>query len=59
MAKDVWLYLDAVEERGGPALVGEIVAALWDRFAADEPGADFTRIYPFVQQLVTVEEENA
>jgi 3-hydroxyisobutyrate dehydrogenase len=57
MAKDVWLYLDAVEESGGPASVGEIVAALWDRFAADEPGADFTRIYPFVAGRATSEED--
>ena len=23
-------------------------ASMWERFAASEPGADFTRIYPFV-----------
>lgn len=49
MAKDVRLYLAAVEERGGPAAMGGVTAALWDRFAATEPGADFTRIYPFVE----------
>ena len=48
MAKDVHLYLRAVEAEGGPAVLGPLVAALWERFAAGEPGADFTRIYPFV-----------
>ena len=49
MAKDVRLYLGAVEAEGGPAVLGEITASVWDRFAAAEPGADFTRIYPFVE----------
>jgi 3-hydroxyisobutyrate dehydrogenase-like beta-hydroxyacid dehydrogenase len=50
MAKDVRLYLRAVEERGGPASIGAVTASVWERFAAAEPGADFTRIYPFVEQ---------
>jgi 3-hydroxyisobutyrate dehydrogenase len=49
MAKDVRLYLRAVEERGGPASIGAVTASVWERFAAAEPGADFTRIYPFVE----------
>jgi 3-hydroxyisobutyrate dehydrogenase len=49
MTKDVGLYLRAVEARGGPAAIGQATAALWERFAAAEPGADFTRIYPFVE----------
>ena len=48
MAKDVGLYLGEVTDAGGPAAMGGIVAGLWARFAADEPGADFTRIYPWV-----------
>jgi 3-hydroxyisobutyrate dehydrogenase-like beta-hydroxyacid dehydrogenase len=48
MAKDVQLYLRAVEERGGPASLGAVTASVWERFARAEPGADFTRIYPFV-----------
>jgi 3-hydroxyisobutyrate dehydrogenase-like beta-hydroxyacid dehydrogenase len=48
MAKDLHLYLHAVEAEGGPAVLGPIAAALWERFAAAQPGADFTRIYPFV-----------
>jgi 3-hydroxyisobutyrate dehydrogenase-like beta-hydroxyacid dehydrogenase len=49
MAKDVALYLAAVEEQGGPATVGKVTAGIWKRFASAEPGADFTRIYPFVR----------
>ncbi len=48
MAKDLHLYLGAVESQGGPSLLGDVVAALWERFAESEPEADFTRIYPFV-----------
>ena len=31
--------------------VGAVTAAVWDAFATQDPGADFTRIYPFVAQL--------
>lgn len=48
MAKDVGLYLHEVAERSGPASIGRVTASLWERFAEGEPGADFTRIYPFV-----------
>ena len=50
MSKDLHLYLSAVEERGAPSVLGPVTAAAWDRFAAAEPGADFTRIYPFVER---------
>lgn len=33
---------------GGPDEVGRPVTALWQRFADQRPGADFTAIYPFV-----------
>ena len=49
MTKDVRLYLEAVQEQGGPASLGTVTAAVWERFAVAEPGADFTRIYPFVE----------
>jgi 3-hydroxyisobutyrate dehydrogenase len=48
MAKDVRLYLDEVDAQGGPAALGAVTAAVWERFASAEPGADFTRIHPFV-----------
>ncbi len=49
MAKDLSLYLGAVEDQGAPSVIGPVTAALWERFADDDPGADFTRIYPFVE----------
>jgi 3-hydroxyisobutyrate dehydrogenase-like beta-hydroxyacid dehydrogenase len=49
MAKDLQLYLRSVEECEGPATIGATTASVWSEFAAEEPGADFTRIYPFVE----------
>ena len=51
MAKDVRLYLRAVEETGRTSSIGAVTDATWQRFAADEPGADFTRIFPFVERV--------
>jgi 3-hydroxyisobutyrate dehydrogenase-like beta-hydroxyacid dehydrogenase len=48
MSKDMQLYVGAVETQGAPSVLGNITASLWERFATEEPGADFTRIYPFV-----------
>jgi 3-hydroxyisobutyrate dehydrogenase len=48
MAKDLALYLGAVEEQGVPSVLGRVTESVWERFATEEPGADFTRIYPFV-----------
>jgi 3-hydroxyisobutyrate dehydrogenase-like beta-hydroxyacid dehydrogenase len=50
MSKDVQLYLRAVEEHDGPSAIGEVTASVWERFATADPGADFTRIYPFVER---------
>jgi 3-hydroxyisobutyrate dehydrogenase-like beta-hydroxyacid dehydrogenase len=49
MTKDVLLYLRAVAEQGGPSSIGSITASVWEKFTAAEPGADFTRIFPFVE----------
>jgi 3-hydroxyisobutyrate dehydrogenase-like beta-hydroxyacid dehydrogenase len=49
MAKDVRLYLDSVRDLAGPAEIGDLIGSLWSRFAADEPGADFTRVFPYIQ----------
>jgi 3-hydroxyisobutyrate dehydrogenase-like beta-hydroxyacid dehydrogenase len=48
MAKDLKLYLGAVAARGAPSALGAVTESVWEQFAAAEPGADFTRIYPFV-----------
>jgi 3-hydroxyisobutyrate dehydrogenase len=48
MAKDVALFLGEARAQGGPITMAEITEAIWKRFADAEPGADFTRVYPFV-----------
>jgi 3-hydroxyisobutyrate dehydrogenase-like beta-hydroxyacid dehydrogenase len=48
MLKDVQLYLRAAGARGGPTSIGEVTASVWEQFATNEPGVDFTRIYPYV-----------
>ncbi|WP_079179076.1 NAD(P)-dependent oxidoreductase [Streptomyces humi] len=47
MDKDVRLYLRAVGEQGGAAAIAQVTGNVWERFARAEPGADFTRIFPF------------
>jgi 3-hydroxyisobutyrate dehydrogenase len=49
MAKDVRLYRGEVADAGCPSPIGEVTSALWERFAEQQPGVDFTRIYPFVR----------
>jgi 3-hydroxyisobutyrate dehydrogenase-like beta-hydroxyacid dehydrogenase len=48
MAKDVTLYLDAARAEATPTTVGALTADVWQQFADAEPGADFTRIHPFL-----------
>ncbi|MDQ0963348.1 3-hydroxyisobutyrate dehydrogenase [Streptomyces sp. B4I13] len=48
MAKDVRLYLDEVRRLSGALNLGAVTGSVWEAFAAAEPDADFTRIYPFV-----------
>jgi 3-hydroxyisobutyrate dehydrogenase-like beta-hydroxyacid dehydrogenase len=47
MAKDLGLYRSAVAAQGSPATVCEVTVDVWRAFAEDEPGVDFTRIYPY------------
>lgn len=49
MAKDVRLYLDEVGKTGSGSSLAAKVDALWSTFDASAPGADFTRIYPFIR----------
>ena len=49
MAKDLLLYIRAVDEQCMPSSMGRVTTSVWERFAAAEPGADFTRIFPFVE----------
>jgi 3-hydroxyisobutyrate dehydrogenase len=49
MAKNVRLYLADATRQAAPTEVGAVAAALWERFANQQPGADFTRVYPFLR----------
>jgi 3-hydroxyisobutyrate dehydrogenase len=49
MSKDLRLYLEATADTGTPTRLGNVTAELWNRFADAQPGADFTRIFPFVR----------
>jgi 3-hydroxyisobutyrate dehydrogenase len=49
MTKDLRLYVESVAEWRAPDAVGRVIEDVWRRFADAEPGADFTRIFPFVE----------
>ena len=50
MAKDLRLYLERGRRpRAARPRSARSPTAVWERFAAAEPGVDFTRIYPFVE----------
>lgn len=51
MAKDVRLYLDEVTRAGTAAQLAKRTEALWSALDREEPGADFTRIYPFIKMM--------
>ncbi|MET0903324.1 MAG: NAD(P)-dependent oxidoreductase [Acidimicrobiales bacterium] len=50
MAKDLQLYLAECHAHEQPDQLGTVTAEVWQRFAAAMPGADFTRIQPFVAE---------
>lgn len=50
MDKDLALYLAEVESAGTGSIVGALTRRIWSAFAAADPGADFTRIYPFIRE---------
>ncbi len=49
MAKDVRLYLEAVEQAGTPHALGAAVAQLWQRFHVAHPDADFTYLHHYLE----------
>jgi 3-hydroxyisobutyrate dehydrogenase-like beta-hydroxyacid dehydrogenase len=49
MAKDVRLYMEEVGKAGVASSIAMNIEALWSAFDASAPGADFTRIYPFIR----------
>jgi 3-hydroxyisobutyrate dehydrogenase len=49
MAKDLRLYLEAAGAGPDAArTIAAVTTTVWQRFADEDPGADFTRIYPFL-----------
>ena len=48
MAKDVRLYRREAAGQDVTTTIGSVTEDVWERFAAADPGADFTRIFPFV-----------
>jgi 3-hydroxyisobutyrate dehydrogenase-like beta-hydroxyacid dehydrogenase len=55
MAKDISLYLRAVDALGTPSTIAWVTRAIWSQFAAAEPGADFTRVFPWVASAPPIE----
>ena len=53
MAKDVRLYLEEVGGTGSAQEIARKIESLWSDFDQREPGADFTRIYPFIRDRKT------
>jgi 3-hydroxyisobutyrate dehydrogenase len=49
MSKDLTLYLEAVGAQSAATVLSPRTVSVWKEFAETEPGADFTRIYPFVR----------
>ena len=50
MAKDIRLYLEEVGQAGSASNLAANIEALWSTFDTQNPGADFTRIYPFINE---------
>jgi 3-hydroxyisobutyrate dehydrogenase-like beta-hydroxyacid dehydrogenase len=47
--KDISLYVENVGNAGTADAISRNLLPIWQRFTADQPGADFTRIFPFVR----------
>lgn len=47
--KDITLYVENVASAGTVDTISSNLLGIWQRFAAAEPGADLTRIFPFVR----------
>jgi 3-hydroxyisobutyrate dehydrogenase len=47
--KDLSLYVQNVDAAGGSNVIGRALLPTWQRFVEQQPGADFTLIYPFMR----------
>jgi 3-hydroxyisobutyrate dehydrogenase len=56
MTKDISLFLQSAEEAGVSTELARQATAIWQRFSADAPDADFTRIHQFVEAASRVHE---
>jgi 3-hydroxyisobutyrate dehydrogenase len=50
MSKDLGLYLQAVNAEHETRVLSPRTVEVWREFAEAQPGADFTRIYPFIRE---------
>ena len=49
LLKDLSLYLENVGKAGTPDTLSKVLVPVWQKFAEVEPGADITRVYPFIR----------
>jgi 3-hydroxyisobutyrate dehydrogenase len=56
MTKDISLFVQSAAEARVSAELARQAAAIWQRFGGEAPGADFTRIYQFIETASRVNE---
>lgn len=49
LVKDVGVYVEEVENGNFPNAVGSVVNKIWSDMGKKMPGADFTRVFPFIR----------
>ena len=47
--KDVGVYVEEIENANLPNAVGSVVNRIWADMGREMPGADFTRVFPFIR----------
>ena len=49
LVKDVGVYVEEIESGNLPNAVGSVVNGIWANMGREMPGADFTRVFPFIR----------
>ena len=49
LLKDIGIYVEEIENGELPNAVGSVVNKIWAKMGREMPGADFTRIFPFIR----------
>jgi len=49
LVKDVGVYVEEIENANLPNAVGSVVNRIWADMGREMPGADFTRMFPFIR----------